>query len=127
MNALTTSLEEIEEPIKIDSIIRILKSQYGKRKTQATFQEEQGFVGTSSKKAHICTNFKKQGHSIQTCWSKGDGKEGQGPRQKKRSSFRKKKGKGKVNAAEENSSDEKTNVAWAFGYSIILEYSVSAI
>ena len=30
----------------------------------------------SSKKAYICTNCKKQGHSIETCWSKGGGKEG---------------------------------------------------
>ena len=42
MNALATSLEEVGKLIEIDSIIRILKSQYDKRKTQSTSQEEQG-------------------------------------------------------------------------------------
>ena len=109
MNALTPSLEEVSKPIESDSVIRILKSQYDKKKTQLTSQEEQGFVGTSSKKVHLCTNCKKQAHSIETCWSKCGGKEGQGPRQKKRSKFKKKKGKGKANAAEEeDSTDEKS-------------------
>ena len=40
MNALTTSLEEVGKPIEIDSIIRILKSQYDKRKSLLTNQEE---------------------------------------------------------------------------------------
>ena len=30
MNALTTSLEDVRKPIEIDSIIKILKSQYDK-------------------------------------------------------------------------------------------------
>ena len=47
MNALTTSLEEVGKPIEIDSVIRILKSQYDKRRTQLTSQEEQGSMGTS--------------------------------------------------------------------------------
>ena len=64
MNAWTNSLEEVDKPIEIDSIIRILKTQYNKRKTLLTSQEEQGFMGKSSKKAHICTNCKKQGHLI---------------------------------------------------------------
>ena len=33
-------------------------------------------MGTSLKKVHTYTNCKKQGHSIETCWSKGGGKEG---------------------------------------------------
>ena len=74
MNALTTSLEEVGKPIEVDSIIRIFKSQYDKRKTQLTSQEEQGFMGKSLKKAHICTNCKKQGYLIETCWAKGGGK-----------------------------------------------------
>ena len=76
MNVLITSLGEVKKLSEIDNIIRILKSQYNKRKTQSTSQEEQGFMGTSSKKVHICSNCRKKGHSIQTCWSKGSGKEG---------------------------------------------------
>ena len=57
MNALTTSLEGVGKSIEIDSVMRILKSQYDKRRTQLTSQEEQGFMETSSKKAHI---FKKK-------------------------------------------------------------------
>ena len=40
MNALTTSLEEVGKPIKIDSVIRILKSQYNKKKSLSNNQEE---------------------------------------------------------------------------------------
>ena len=114
MNTLTTSLEEVGKPIEIDSIIRIPKSQYDKRKTQSTSQEEQVFMGTSSKRAYICTNCKKKGHSIETCWSKGSRKEGQGPKQKKRSKFKKKKWKEKENAAEEISSDGKSDGSITF-------------
>ena len=60
MNALITSLGEVRKPLEIDNIIRILKSQYNRRKTQSTTQEEQGFTGTSSKKVHTCTNCKKK-------------------------------------------------------------------
>ena len=77
-------------------------------------QKEQGFMGASSKKAHICTNCKKKGHSIENCWAKSSGKEGQGPKQRKSSKFKKKKGKDKVNAAEESSSDGKSNGSVAF-------------
>ena len=52
MNALTTSLKKVGKPIEIDSIIRILKSQYDKRRTQSTSQEEKGFMGAPSKKVH---------------------------------------------------------------------------
>ena len=41
-------------------------------------------MGTLTKKQHICTNCKKSGHSIEMCWAKGGGKEGQGLKQKKR-------------------------------------------
>ena len=58
MNALTTSLEEVGKPIESDSVIRILKSQYDKNKSLSTTQEEQGFMGTTSKKMLICTNCK---------------------------------------------------------------------
>ena len=73
MNTLTTSHEEVGKPIEIDSIIGILKSQYDKRKTQSPSEEEKGFMRTSSNKVHICTNCKKEGHSIEPCWSKGAG------------------------------------------------------
>ena len=64
-------------------------------------KEEQVFVGTSTK-VHIYTNCKNPGHSIEMCWAKGDGQEGQGPRQKKRKELKKKKkGKSKMNIAEE--------------------------
>ena len=53
MNALTTSLEEVGKPIEIDSIIRILKSQYDKKKSLSTTQEEQGFMRISLKKVLI--------------------------------------------------------------------------
>ena len=41
MNALTSSHEEMGKPIEIDSVIRNLKSQYDKRRSQLTSQEEQ--------------------------------------------------------------------------------------
>ena len=59
---------------------------------------------------HICTNCKKKGHSIENCWDK----EGQGPKQKKRAKFKKKKGKEKANAAEESSSNGKSDGSVAF-------------
>ena len=68
----------------------------------------------SSKKVHICTNCKKLGHSIETCWAKGSGKEGKRPKQKKRSNFKTEKGKGKVNAAKDDSTDEKSDGYIAF-------------
>ena len=105
MNALTTSLEEVGKPIEIDSVIRILKAQYDKKKSLSTNQEEQGFMGSSTKKMHICTNFKRKGHPFEDCWANGGGKEGQGPKQRRRSKYRKKKGKEKANAAEESTSD----------------------
>ena len=67
MNALTTSLEEVGKPIEIDSIIRILKSQYDKKKSLSTTQEEQGFIETSLKKVLKCTNCRRKGHLIDTC------------------------------------------------------------
>ena len=39
MNALTTSLEDVGKPIEIDSIIRILKYQYDKKKSLSTTQK----------------------------------------------------------------------------------------
>ena len=120
MNALTTSLEEVGKPIEIDSIIRILKAQYDKKKSLSTNQEEQGFMGSSTKKMHICTNCKQKGHPFEDCWAKGGGKEGQGPKQKRRSKYRKKKGKEKVNAAEESTSDGKTDESVVSSIPIVL-------
>ena len=60
------------------------------------------------------TNCKRRGHLIDTCWAKGSGKEGQGPKQKKRSKSKQKKGKEKVNAGEESSDDEKSDESVAF-------------
>ena len=90
MNGLTMSLEECGKPLEPDSIIQLLKAQYDKKKTQSTNVEE-AFVGTSKKKVTICTNCKKKGHTIENCWSKGGGKEGQGPKQKKRFKTKKQK------------------------------------
>ena len=67
MNALNTSLEEVGRPIELDSVIKVLKSYYDKGRTQSTSQEEQGFMGTSSKKAYIYANCKKKGCSIEAC------------------------------------------------------------
>ena len=114
MNALTTSLKEVGKPIEIDSVIMILKSQYDKKKSLSTTQEEQGFMGTSSIKVLKCTNCKIKCHLIDTCWAKGHGKEGQGPKQRKRSKSKKKKGKEKVNAAEESSDDRKLDESVSF-------------
>ena len=79
------------------------------------------------------------GESRGTCWSKGGRKEGQSPKQKKRSKFKKKKGKEKVNAAEESSSDGKSDGSIAFinsdcaafikdstGATVIIDTSVSS-
>ena len=71
MNALTTSLEEVRKPIKIDSVIRILKVQYDKKKSLSMNQEEQGLMESSSKKMPICTNCKRKGHPFEDCWAKG--------------------------------------------------------
>ena len=70
-------------------------------------------MGTSLKKVLVCTNCKRKGHSIEKCWTKGSGKEGQGAKQRKRSKF-KKKGKEKANAAEESSNDGKSDGSVAF-------------
>ena len=57
--------------MEIDSLIRILKSQYNKEKSLSNTQEEQGILGAPSKKWLKCTNCKRKGHLIDTCWSKG--------------------------------------------------------
>ena len=106
MNALTTSLEEVGKPLEAENIIRDLKPQYDRPKSLPILKEEQVFVGKSTRKACICVNCKKHGHSIETCWAKGDGKEGQGLRQKKRKELKKKKkGKTKANTAKETSGE----------------------
>ena len=63
---------------------------------------------------HICTKCKQKGHPFEDCWAKGGGKEGQGPKQRRRPRHRKKKGKEKANAAEESTSDGKTDESVAF-------------
>ena len=77
MNALTTLLEEAGKPLEAENIIRLLKSQYDRKKPMSISKEEQVFVGTYTKKAHICTNYKKPGHSIEMCCYKGGRQEGQ--------------------------------------------------
>ena len=62
----------------------------------------------------ICTNRKKKGHTIENCWSKGGGKEGQGPKQKKCFKTKKQKGKAKANTAEETSEDDEDEQLIAF-------------
>ena len=109
MKALTISLEEVGKPIEIDSVIRILKSRYDKRRTQLTSQEEH-----HQKRCIYALIARNKNHTIETCWAKGGGKEGQGPKQKKRSKFKKKKGKEKVNAAKESSSNGKLDGSIAF-------------
>ena len=107
MNALKTSLEEVGKSLEADNIIRILKSQYDRQKTLSILKEEHVFMGTLTKKQHISTNCKKSGHSIEMCWGKGGGKEGQGLKQKKRKQQKKrKKGKSKANTAEKLSDEE---------------------
>ena len=71
-------------------------------------------MGTLLKKVLICTNCKRKGHLIDTCWGKCGGKEGQGPKQRKRSKSKKKKGKEKANAAKESSNDGKSDESVAF-------------
>ena len=86
-----------------------------------------------------CTNCKRRDHLIDTCWAKGSGKEGQGPKQKKRFKSKKKKGKEKANAAEESSNDGKSDESVAFinyncvafikdstGATVIIDLSVSS-
>jgi hypothetical protein len=87
MDALTTSLKECGKPVKPENIIRVLKTQYDKRKAYGSSRDNDVFVSKqvqgSSKdnKAHICANCKKKGHTKEQCWSKGGGQEGQGPKQ----------------------------------------------
>jgi len=69
------------------------------------------FIGSSRKRGFICSNCKKKGHSIENFWSKGGGKEGQGPRQKMKKKPKKKKGKEKENTAEATSDDDKDLIA----------------
>jgi hypothetical protein len=58
----------------------------------------------------FCTNCKKNSHLVKDCWLSGGGKEGQGPRQKKRKDDDKKgkkhKGKKRANQAKRGSDDE---------------------
>ena len=62
----------------------------------------------------ICTNYKRKGHLIDTCWAKGSSKEGKGPKQRKRSKSKKKKGKEKGNAAKESSDNGKLDESITF-------------
>ena len=61
MNALTTSLEEVGKPIEIDSVSRILKSQYDKKKSLSTNQEEQGFMDQHQKRCLYALIASKKG------------------------------------------------------------------
>ena len=71
-------------------------------------------MGTSLEKVPVCSNCKRKGHLIETCWDKGGGKESQGPKQRKKSKSKKKKGKEKVNAAEKSSNDGKSDESVTF-------------
>src|SRR6266481_6179146 len=53
----------------------------------------------------ICSNCKKEGHSIERCWSVGGGAEGQGLKKKwSKSNVKSKCGKGQANISKDNSS-----------------------
>ncbi len=53
----------------------------------------------------ICSNCKKEGHSIERCWSVGGGAKGQGLKKKQsKSSVKSKHGQGQVNMSKDNSS-----------------------
>ena len=70
---------------------RRIKDESGVRKNQETTAAYMTRGAGKSKKTNspipgqpFCTNCKKNGHLIADCWSSGGGKEGQGPRQKKK-------------------------------------------
>src|SRR5258708_3537690 len=53
----------------------------------------------------VCSNCKKEGHSIEKCWSVGGGAKGQGPKKKwSKSSMKSKHGQGQANVSKDNSS-----------------------
>jgi len=52
------------------------RGRYGKRKPKEEFSE--------SESEDACKNCNKPGHTRSECWSKGGGKEGQGPKRKKK-------------------------------------------
>ena len=53
----------------------------------------------------VCTNCKKEGHSIEKCWSVGGGAKGQGLKKKQsKSNVKSKHGQGQANVSKDNSS-----------------------
>ena len=71
--------------ISLATLITTLSEEYERRRTKANATESaQHTVGRSSRPKPICTNCKKTGHSMENCYAKGGGKEGQAPWAKKK-------------------------------------------
>ena len=71
--------------ISLSALITALCEEDERRRTKANATESaQRAVGKSSRPKPICTNCKKSGHSMENCYAKGGGKEGQAPWNKKK-------------------------------------------
>src|SRR5260221_11910955 len=90
------SLLEYENTLKQDQGVALVAHQGQKLKSSPP---------KSGHSKVICSNCKKEGHSIKKCWSVGGGAEGQGPKKKQsKSSVKSKCGQGQANVSKDNSS-----------------------
>ena len=80
--AIITSLELVELLVSEDSRHRA-KATDNEVANNATHSRKFNKKGKKGSNGPACSNCGRSGHTIQDCWAKGGGKEGQGPKQKK--------------------------------------------
>src|SRR5258708_1981076 len=92
----------------IDSLLEYentLKQDQGAAHAAHQGQKSKSSPPKSGHSKVVCTNCKKEGHSIERCWSVGGGAEGQGPKKKRsKSNVKSKHGQGQANVSKDNSS-----------------------
>src|SRR5258708_955572 len=92
----------------VDSLLEYentLKQDQGAALVACQRQKSKSSPPKSGHSKVICSNCKKEGHSIEKCWSVGGGAEGQGLKKKQsKSSMKSKHGQGQPNMSKDNSS-----------------------
>ena len=108
LSALTAAESVLGKALTPDELMHSIIEEYDRRsvRNQKTKKDEKDVAflstGTSAdrKEERTCFNCGKKGHLKRNCWAKGGGKEGQGPKGKKKAGE-----KGKATAATTNSDD----------------------